>query len=118
MEAFRGSGEDRTGLGGVVADGDHGIEALAAELVEVLGALAGDVDPPPGHLGRGERVDARGLGAGARRFVTLAAERAEDRLGHLRAGAVVGAEEQDAVAAHGPRIQQLLLTTICGILGP
>jgi len=52
------AGEDRAGLVGVAADGDHGFHLLGEELVEVLGSVRGDVDAdfPPNHGVRGRVV--------------------------------------------------------------
>src|SRR5690348_6899181 len=69
-----------------IAERDHDVEAPAGELVEVLGARAGDVEPAARH--RRDRVWVHRLRAAARAPGAHAGMPSGERLGHLGAGAV------------------------------
>ena len=49
MYSFRVDRKDGTALVRVIADGDHVVEALTVEFPNVLGAVAGKVDPKLRH---------------------------------------------------------------------
>src|SRR5918911_5030659 len=63
----RGAAEHRTGLVGLVADRDHGVERLARVAVERLALLPGDVDAQLSH--RRDRQGSHACGPGMRRVV-------------------------------------------------
>ena len=88
-------GEDGARFAGVVADGDHIIELSPMNSFRCFDRWPPTSIPRSAISADGERMDPRDLGAGARGLVPVAAELAENRLRHLRAGAVVGAEEED-----------------------
>ena len=85
----------RADLPDPVADGDHAVEALIEELVEVLGPPARQVDAVGLHHPHRVRMQASRLAAGAERLHAAVGEVLEQGLGHLRTGAVLGAEEED-----------------------
>ena len=91
--------ELRAHLSDAVAEGDHGIEALGGELVEVLGAVGADVDAPPCGA-RGRRSGAAAwVAAGAAGLDRAGRQVLEQRLCDLRPSAVAGAEEQHPAPA-------------------
>ena len=81
-----------------VAHGDDDVPALA-DIVDRLALLFGDVDAELAHDRDGQRMDPRRLRTCALDLEAVTGERAQEALGHLRAGRVVGAEEQDALHA-------------------
>src|SRR5262245_27160521 len=96
-------GELWTDLSNAIAQRDHHVEALRNELVEVLGAVGADVDPALSHDPYGIGVQRLGMTTGARCGDRAARTLFEDRLGHLRAGAVACAQEQHARSTATPR---------------
>src|SRR4051812_11240312 len=89
-----GARELAADLAPAVPEADHVVEALARELVEVLGAPRRDVDAALAHHAHGVGVERLGAAARARRADGAAREVCAERLGHLRARAVAGAQEQ------------------------
>src|ERR1035437_9033625 len=55
VNAARLEGEDRAAFFGVVAHGDHVVEGLAGEVIDVLGPVAADIDVELRHHGDGLR---------------------------------------------------------------
>jgi hypothetical protein len=88
-------GKIRTALAGVVADGDDIVEPLLHEAVDGLGLLGPDVDARLRHDLDGQGVEHARLRARARGLDGAAREVAQEPLGHLTAGGVVGADEED-----------------------
>jgi hypothetical protein len=88
-------GEHRTGLLGVVADGDHQVDRLVHEYVDVLRvqAVGDQIQGLQGSDGTvsdlGLRFGAGGDGAGATGQVVV-----DQNFGHLRAAGVASAEDQ------------------------
>src|ERR1035437_3193379 len=97
VEALRFSGEYRADFVGVVADGDDVIELLTQEFVDGLGAMAGDVDAELLHDGDGFGAHFRGLRAGGKDIKATARFVTPQAFGHLAAGGVTGAQNQDAL---------------------
>ena len=85
----------RAHLADPVAEADHAVEPDVGELVQVFRASPGDVDPARPHHAHGAGVQWLGSAAGARRLDRPAGQVLAQRFGHLRAGAVAGAQEQD-----------------------
>jgi hypothetical protein len=96
VDLFGRAGELGADLADAIAEADHVVEALAAELVEMLGSAAGEVDPALAHHAHRVRVQRLRLAAGAQRLDLAPAQALDERFGDLRAGAVAGAEEEDA----------------------
>ena len=98
MEARSLAGKIRAPLGArFVAHRHHVIELRAAleHLVGGFRGVAGDVDAGLLHHLHHDGVELAGLDASALRFERAAAELVDERFGHLAAGAVVDADEQD-----------------------
>ena len=98
MQAGRAAGENRAPLGaGLVADGDDVVELLAARdhLPDGFGCVARDVDAFLGHDFDDDGIELSGFDPGALRVEFVLAAAVEKRLGHLRPGAVVNADEKD-----------------------
>lgn len=100
VEAVGVAGVDGAGLLGVVADGEDVVEGLVGELVDGFGAVAGKVDAKFGHDADGFRPDEGGSGPGAFDREDVAVVMTEEALGHLAAGGVRGAEDEDALVTH------------------
>lgn len=98
VDPLRIAGEDGAGFAGVVADRHHVVEALPPELVHVLGAMLTDVEAAFRHLADCHRMDPRHFRACARGLHPVPADLPEDGFRHLRPGAVVRAQEEDADA--------------------
>ena len=96
------AGEFRADLADPVAQADHVPEPLPGERVQVLDPVPADVDAVLAHDQHRVRVQRLGLAARAGRLDHVPAELSEQRLGHLRAGAVAGAQEQHAGAHPDP----------------
>lgn len=62
--------------------------------------MARDVDAEFGHCPDGQLLNASGLGPGAERFILVAEVGTQQALGHLRAGRVVSADEEDGLFGH------------------
>ena len=90
VQALTSSWEDRTGLVRVVAHGDDEIQGLSKVEIQRLRFLGGDIYPDLGHDRDRLRPDTRRLGTRA--------ERLEAVPGHLGAGRVVGAQEENTPA--------------------
>src|SRR5215207_1362648 len=65
VDRLRRTGELGTDLTHAVAEADHVVEAPAAELVEVLGAAAGQIDAALAHHADGVRMQRLGMAPGA-----------------------------------------------------
>ena len=70
-----------------------------ADLIDGLALLLGDVDAELAHDRDGERMHAGRFRTCALDLEAVSGERTQESLGHLRAGRVVGAEEEDALHA-------------------
>jgi hypothetical protein len=81
-------------LAHAVAEADRVVEALIAELAQVLGAPAAEVDAALPHHPHGVGVKRLGMATGALSLDGVARELLDERLGDLRPGAVARAEEQ------------------------
>src|SRR4029079_18387490 len=92
MDPRAGSREVRAGLAPVVARRDGIVERLARERRHGLAVLAPDVDAELSHRLDRERPHLGGLRPRAVGLEAVAAEGAQQALGHLRAGTVVGAQ--------------------------
>ena len=111
VHRLRRAGELGADLPHAVAEADDVVEALVGELAEVLGAAAREIDPALAHHPHRVGVQGLGMAAGAGRAHRAVGEVFGQRLGHLRARAVAGAQEQHArlcraaasVCAHGGR---------------
>lgn len=77
-----------------VAQADHVVEPPADELGQRLRAAAADVDPTVAQHVDGVRMQRLGAAPGAARLDAGPAPPLQDRLGHLRPGAVARAQEQ------------------------
>ena len=77
-----------------VAEGDHVVEAISGELVEVLAAPARHVDAVLGHHTDCVRVQVLGAAAGAGDLDPVAGSVREEGFGDLGAGTVSGAGKQ------------------------
>ena len=99
VDQLRMAGELRADLADPVAQRDHVAEPLPGELLQVLGPAPADVDAVLAHDPHRLRMQRLGTAARAGRLDRAPGQLSEQRLGHLRAGAVPGAEEQHP----GPR---------------
>jgi hypothetical protein len=89
-------------------DSHRQVELPASKLGQALGPLARYVHAPLGHRPDGERVNPGRLGSGAFDLVTIAVKVAQEPFGHLGAGRVIGADEEDAgVGGHHITIRNL-----------
>ncbi len=95
VDMLRVSRKHRAHFSHAVANGDDIVECLPDEIIQVFGALVADVDPYLGHRLQRERMDGLRLASRAEDLDSAPAERAHDALRHLRAGAVVRAQQQD-----------------------
>src|ERR1035441_5167195 len=93
MASFRS--EHGAAFFGVVAHGDHVVEGLAGEAVDVLGPVAADIDAEFRHHGDGFRPDTAGAGSFRVPLHAIAGHVAEQALRHLTAGGVAGAKNED-----------------------
>src|SRR5579862_1155146 len=91
-----GAGEDGTALLRAIADRDHVVEALPTKFVHVLGPLRRDVDADFAHHGNRLGADDARLRPGALDGEGGSGVVTEQPLGHLAAGRVSRAEDQDA----------------------
>ena len=96
MNAFGEPGEQRATLVRVVADRDHIVEVLTGERIQRLGRVPADVDPELAHRLDRQRLHTRFLSSGAEDFEPVAGHVTQQSLGHLAAGRVVRAEEENA----------------------
>src|SRR5215207_11663634 len=85
-----GPREERAGLVGVVADGDHVVEGLVQVPIQGLRLLPRDVYADLLHCPDGEGPDVGGLRAGAHRLEAVPGKVPEQPLCHLRSRGVVG----------------------------
>ena len=81
-------------LGGLVADGDHGVEWLPEIPIERLALLGRDVDAQLPHRSNRQRPDVGRFGSGREHLESVVSQMAQQPLGHLTARRVVGAEKQ------------------------
>jgi len=96
MMAVVPTGDVRTGLAGLVADSDDVIPLPIGQFRNGLSVVLGDVYAHLLHGGDGVGVKAGGVGASAENFYRIAQLLPKESLGHLAAGAIVGAQHQDA----------------------
>ena len=94
------AGKHRAVLRGVVADRDDKIERRAEKLVERFGTMGGYVDADLGHDGYSLWANKTRYGSGAFNFVFIARDVTQDAFGHLAAGRISGAEDQDSFLFH------------------
>jgi hypothetical protein len=98
VKTFGHAGKNRTTLGaGFIANGDHVAKKLA-RLEEVENSarfLLRNIDARFPHRFNHERIQNARFEAGAFRREKIAADLIQPSLGHLAAGAVVNADEQD-----------------------
>jgi hypothetical protein len=97
------SAELRTDLANAVAQGDHVIEVLVSEHAQVRRRAAAYVDASFAHHPDGVRVQRLGVAARAGGGHRPAGQVLKEGLGHLRPGAVPGAQGQHAGPCPGPR---------------
>ena len=96
MVAIHLAGKGWADLIGVAADGDDGFDGLIEELVEVFGAVIGDVDSDFPHDLDGERMNVAGrIGAGALDIENVAGGLTKDAFGKMAAAGVAGAKDED-----------------------
>src|SRR5665647_1498582 len=77
--------KDGATLFGVVAHGDHIVEGLAGEVIDVLGPVGADIDADLRQCRDGFRPDTAGAGPGAAHLQAIAGHMAQQALGHLAA---------------------------------
>jgi len=95
------AGEDRTGLVGVAADCDHGIDRLGHELVPRLRAMVRDIDADLFHSDNSERVNvASGLGPGADDVEEIAGSSIQNAFCKMTAARVARAKDEDRGLVH------------------
>ncbi len=93
--------EHRAGFFRVIADRQDVVEVLSGEFVDVLGTMAGDIDAKFVHdLNRFGSYSHCGVDASAEDFEAIAGVVAEQSFGHLAAGGVAGAKDEDALFVH------------------
>jgi len=86
--------EYRACLVRLVAHGHHVVELCAAQVADVLGAVAGDIDARLGHDADRPRVQAARLNAGRAGLDGIPLQMPHPALGHLAPAGVAGAEEE------------------------
>ncbi len=91
----------RTYLTHAVAHRNDIMEWLVDELAKVLRLLGADVNAQLGHDADRQRMNLARLAAGTEYRQAMLAALAQNALGHLRAGAVVGAQEEHAPRPNG-----------------
>jgi hypothetical protein len=97
MAELRVPRKGRAGFARAIAHSHDAVEMDPLELAEVFRVLGLDVDAVLRHGGDRQRMNGLGwLGAGAPGLDPGAAQVTEKALRHLGAGAVVGADEEDA----------------------
>ncbi len=100
MNASSAPGKDGAILGGIVADGNDVIELPTCELINRFRAVARYVDIDLAHYGDRLRANERRGDAGALDIESVAGYTTKKALGHLAAGGVARAEDQDAFFFH------------------
>ena len=104
MHSFGDARKNGTTLGArFIADGDDMGKKFAGfeDLEDSLRFLLGNIDPHFLHRFDHEWIQRAGFESGALRGERIATEMIQPRLGHLAAGAVVDADEED-VWFHNP----------------
>ena len=96
MDFLRVAGKCRAGLAGDVAGGNDVVEMLVQEFRQMLGMLAADRDAALLHDLDRHRVKLGRVDTGAKDFHAPFTDMPDNGLGHLGAGAVVGAQEEEA----------------------
>jgi hypothetical protein len=96
MYAFGFAWKYRAILFGVVADSYHVIERLPGKLVDRFRSVRTDIDVDLPHRLDRLRPDEAGDGAGTVDIEAVAGNVPQKTLGHLAAGGVSGAEDEDA----------------------
>jgi len=85
-----------TNLVRVLADGDHGLDLLIQEFIQVLRPMLGDIDPNLFHrLNRQWMNVARWVRSRAPDFKKIFCSLAQNPLGHMTPAGVPGAEDED-----------------------
>ena len=89
------AGEQRTGLIGIAADGDHGFHRLLQKVVHVLGVMRGNINANFLHHLNAERMHIpRRLRASAVDIKNVARDSAQDAFGEMAAARIAGAENE------------------------
>lgn len=87
--------EDGTIFGVLITQDDDAIKDVAAKLLQVFGNMLAHVSTEPGDGTNSQRMDLRRrMASGTEGLDLTVAEMIRERLGHLRPGAIVGAEKQ------------------------
>src|SRR3954467_8939048 len=94
MDQLRPAGKFRTYLAHAIAEADHVVEALCRELAQVLRPSARKIDAACAHHPYRVGMQRLGMAARAGRAQRAAGGLLGEGLGHLRARAVAGAQEQ------------------------
>lgn len=102
VELFGASRKVRAFLSGLIADRDHDIKAAVGHLLNRFRSMVRDVDADLAHDGHRQGMKACGAGSCAADLEAIARFVAEQSLGHLATGRVVGAQEEDPWLAHDP----------------
>jgi len=90
------AGENRAGGIGIAADGDDGMDRLVQKFLQVLRAMAGNVNARLGHDLDGQRMDETGrLGAGALDIHQVARRPAQKTFRDMAAAGIAGAENEN-----------------------
>jgi hypothetical protein len=76
---------------GLIADGDHQIEAFSGQVIQRFGAVVGDIDAQFGHDLDGHGVDMHGPRPGGKRLNLACQVMIHQALGHLAAAGVLRA---------------------------
>jgi hypothetical protein len=90
------AGKNRARLIRVAAHSDDGMDRLIQEFLQVLRAMAGNVNARLGHDLDGQRMDKAGwLGSGALDVYEFACRRAQKAFGHVAATGITGAKNEN-----------------------
>ena len=85
-----------TGFPGLITDGNHIIPVLIGQGVYGLSKVMGDVYADFLHGSNGERMESGGVSPSAKSLGMTMEIVAEETFSHLAAGAIVGAQDEDA----------------------
>jgi hypothetical protein len=97
MNGDRAAWKDWAGFLGVVAHRQYVVEPLACEVIHVLRAMAGNVDPDLAHYRDGFGANLARPRAGALHFEAVAGVVTQQALRHLAAGGVASAKNEDSL---------------------
>lgn len=89
-------GEVGAGFTGLIADGNHIIPVLIGQGVYGFGKVMGDVYADFLHDSHSERMEGGGVSPSAKNLGMTLEIVAEETFSHLAAGAIVGAQDEDA----------------------